>query len=362
MSREYFDLGIEPVVQGNHNEEVAESNEKEKFGKLMKENLENKAVFKIEFSSANEDGDLMVRHEGWTIIMKNAESINLGDGKKTYNARRRFYKVENEYHVVVTEIDESASTIYVSHAQATRILRHALSKKIRDELLAQQKDPSKRKQIILPARIASINDEEGFLRLDIAGFNIMGIANSKNLSYNRKECEKLSDAYRVGDELDVQIYSIGNLKNGMHIFVCGTTFSGRKNVWTGIGERFKEKDMVVVQCKRFIPSGAFIGSIDGEDISVLCIYPKFVRTRQEHLIQPGRSYKCVVIKVDEKAHKFKCKVLAPLDEEKVNKRTGLTESVEQAFIAELENTVVIDEAGLQNSVAEKVMSEEEILM
>lgn len=362
MGREYFDLGIEPVVKGTYTEEVTEDSGKEKFGKLMQENLKNKAVFKIEFSSANEDGDLMVRHEGWNIIMKNAESINLGDGKKTYNARRRFYKVENEYHVVVTEIDEDTSTIQVSHAQATRILRNALSKKIRDELLAQQKDPSKRKQIILPARIAAINDKEGFLRLDIAGFNIMGIANSKNLSYNRKECEKLSDAYKVGDELDVQVYSIGNLKNGMHIFVCGTTFNGRKNVWKGIGERFKEKDVVVVTCKRFIPSGAFIGSIEGEDISVLCVYPKFIRTRQEHLIQPGRSYKCVVIKVDEKAHKFKCKVLAPTEDDKIDKRTGLTEAVEQAFIAGLENEVVYDQAGLQNPVAEKVMSEEEILI
>lgn len=361
MSREYFDLGIEPVVKGTYTEEVSEDHGKEIFGKLMKENLQKKAVFQIVFSSANEDGDLIVRHEGWTIIMKNAESINLGDGKKTYNARRRFYKVENEYYVVVTDIDTTNSIIYVSHAQATRILRHALSKKIRNELLAQQKDPSKRKQIILPARIAAINDEEGFLRLDIGGFNIIGIANSRNLSYNKKECEKLSDAYNVGDELDVQVYSIGNLKNDMHIFVCGTTFSGRKNVWKGIGERFKEKDVVVVQCKRFLPSGAFIGSIEGEDISVLCAYPKFVRNRQEDLIQPGRFYKCVVVKVDEAAHKFKCKVLALTDDEKVNKRTGLTEAVESAFIADLEHTVVLDEAGLTNSVAEKVMSDEEIL-
>ena len=362
MSREYFDLGIEPVVKGNYPNEQTMDGAKETFGKLMKENMEKKAVFKIEFSSANAEGDLMVRHDGWNIVMKNAESLNLGDGKRTYNARRRFYKVENEYHVIVTDVDESSGTIFVSHAQATRMLRHTLSKKIRDELLAQQKNPKKRKPIILPARIVTIHNEEGFLRLDIAGFNIMGIANSRNLSYNRKECEKLSDAYTVGEVIDIQIYSIGNLKNGMHIFVCGNTFNGKKEVWKGISERFKVNDMVVVQCKRFVPSGAFVGSIEGEDISVLCIYPKFIRNGQEHLIKPGYFYKCMVMFIDENEHKFKCKVISTTDNEKVNKRTWLTASAESAFIAELEHNAIIDEAGLQNPVAEQIMNEDGLLL
>ena len=179
MAKKYFDLGIASPLSLNESKLSGNTIKKEAFRNLMKENMDDKVVFSMNFTSANKKGDLSVFHDGWNIVMKNAESINLGNGERRYNPQRRFFKLEKDYYVIVTDINDETNTIYVSHAKATRILRSALSKKLREELRAQARKEKPRQNIILPARVAAIHDDEELLRLDIAGFNIIGIANSK---------------------------------------------------------------------------------------------------------------------------------------------------------------------------------------
>lgn len=343
MENKYFDLGIASTLSVNENKTQKNSSEKEAFRRLMKENMESNAVFLIDFTSANKEGDLSVYCDGWNIVMTNAESLNLGDGERTYNPQRRFFKLEKEYHVMVTAIDDETSTIYVSHAKATRVLRAALSKKIREELRAQAHKKKAQKKIILPARVVAINDEEGLLRLDLAGFNIIGVANSKNLDYDKTKHKLLSDAYKLGDEIDVRVYRIGNLKNGIHVFHCGnTTIEG--NVWAGISERIKKDDLVVVRCNKITKYGAFLGEIEGEKVSVLCVYPKFLRSGREKEIKVGEYYKCSIMKLDEKNKKFTCNVISKVNRKRMpNEKSGISQAAENAFIATVTQEYSYDE-------------------
>lgn len=354
----YFDLGIESTLSVNENKTEGNTKEKEAFRRLMKENMESNAIFLIDFTSANKEGDLSVFHDGWNIVMKNAESLNLGNGERTYNPQRRFFKLEQEFHVMVTEIDDETSTIYVSHAQATRMLRAALSKKIREELRAQSRKEKPRKKVILPARIAAINDEEGLLRLDLAGFNIVGVASSRNLHYDRSKYKVLSEAFKVGDEIDIQVYRIGNLKNGMHIFHCGNTMM-RESAWKGISKRITKGSIVVVRCNRLTGTGAFIGELEGERVTVLCMYPRFIRDGKEDEIRPGEYYKCTVREIKEEKKSFKCNVLARVDRSKItNKNSGISSAAENAFIADVTHEREIDEPTMKHEVVNKIIKEQ----
>lgn len=357
LNEKYFDLGIEPRLHVGENNEKDDPKSKA-FRKLMQDNLDTKAIFTIEFNSANMQGDLAIYHDGWNIVMKNEESINLGNGVRKYNPQRRYFKLENEYHVIVTEIDDESRTIYVSHSQATRILRYALSAKIREQLKENQKKKTKdRKKIVLPARVSAINDEENFLKLDIAGFNIIGIAKKHNLNYDRIQYKKLSHAYKVGDEIDVQIYKIGTMSNGMHIFHCGNN-TLRENAWEGISKRIAKNDMIIVRCERLTGTGAFVGDLEGEDVSVFCIYPKFIRTNREDEIQPGQYYRCVVKELDEAKHNFKCSVVDKVKEKQLDKAvSGLKKSAENALILDFKKSATNDDMEMDHEMVTEAIKE-----
>lgn len=346
----YFDLGIDPRINIQENTHV--DVEKEKFRRIMQSNMESKAIFMIDFSSVNKAGDLSIFYNGWRIVMPNEECITLGNGKRKYNPQRRYFKLENQYHVIVTSIDEENGIIYVSHAQATRILRKALSSKIRNELKKHKKE---RSNIILPARIIAVNDEEDFLALDIAGFGINGIINRNNLRVGHSE--KLSDMYKVRTEMDVCIYRTSMLSNGMIVFLCREASINYEDGWKGISDRIAVGDLLIVKCIRDTGKNAFVGSIEGEQISALCIYPRYVRQNRTEEIQPGKYYRSVVIEVDEQKHSLKCKIIANARKELLaQKNSGLLERVEDVYIAAIPKNIN-DENTLNEKVVEDVLQD-----
>lgn len=350
---EYFDLGIEPRIN------IKESNnnhidvEKENFRRIMKSNMESKAIFLINFSSVNKEGDLSIFYNGWRIIMPNKECVTLGNGQKGYNPQRRYFKLENQYHVIVTSIDEENGIIYVSHAQATRILRKTLATRIRNELKKLKKN---RSNIVLPARITAVDDEQEFIVLDIAGFGISGIINRHNLRIGRTE--KLSDIYKVGSEIDVCVYRVSKLSNSMNVFLCRENSLNREEGWKGISNRISVGDLLLVKCIRNTEKGSFVGAIEGERVSVLCIYPRYVRQNRTEDIQTGRYYRAVVIQVDEKKHSLICKIIANARKEHLpQKSSGLLENVENAYIAINSPLKTKDENTLDETVVERVLQD-----
>lgn len=355
IMKEYFDLGIEPMMDADERKEVKGQDD---FLKQMKANLDKKSVFAIEFSTANQQGDLSVNYNGWKIVMLNADTINLGNGERTYNPSRRFFKLENEYYVVVKSINEVENTIYVSHAEATRILRASLSKKIREEL-KNRKQKKEKKKIVLPARISQINDEYGFLKLDIAGFNIIGIAHSRNLDYDRARYTNLSDYYNVGEEIDVNIYNIGNIdvkgENTLHVFLCSNTMM-EEDAWAGIEKRIKKRDMVIVKCLKKTNASAFVGEIQGERVSVLAISHLLQKTGIEP--EPGKYYRAVVNEVSESKHSLKVLVLSEFQKKLYFKKSGLTAREEAAFVKGMEECPK-DFDEINKDVVEKIIKEQE---
>lgn len=353
MSTNYYNLGLEPNIKIQENVNGSIDVEKENFRRIMKNNMENKAIFLIEFSNVNKEGDLSIYHNGWRIIMPNKECITLGDGKKGYNPQRRYFKIENQYHVIVTSIDEENSIIYVSHAQATRILRKTLATKIRNELKKQRKE--KKSKIILPARIVAVDDDQEYIALDIAGFGISGIINRNNLRVGHSQ--KLSDVYKVRSEIDVCVYRISQLPNGMNVFLCRENSLNIGDAWKGISDRISSGDLVIVKCVK-LNNGSFVGSIEGERVSVLCIYPRYRRQKRTEEIQVGQYYRAVVVEMDEKKHSLICKVLSNAQKEQLsNKESGLTESIENAYIA-INATPKNDENNFNKKIVEDIMQNE----
>ena len=291
MNAKYYDLGIEPLIDGKISPSHRNHEAYESFREQMRECCENETILEISFSSAAANGDLKITSDGWQIIMKNAECRTLGDGVKEYDPIKRNFMVDRTYQVIVDEIDEVGGIIYVSHAKASRLLRAYTVSQLRKELKAQRRKKAQdRKDIVLPARVIGVNDKKGYVQVDIMGHHIFGIIPRKEWSYHMKDDEKLSEIVEIGSTIDVLVYRYDVYSNDRKVFYCSNRRLA-EDPWVGLERRIAQGDTVVVKCDKLVKY-AFIGHIEGERVPVLGIYPIFQQRGITDEIKVGRSYEC----------------------------------------------------------------------
>ena len=299
MNTKYFDVGVETTLKGTS---MQQFQEEDTFLKLMKEKMEKQEVILVTFSSADQKGNLKINHNGWLMEMPNAEcNIN----RKEYDVKYKHHMLNRQYNVMITQIDEENKKIMVSYALVARILRQHVMQKIMTQLEVNKKKPTEKKSILLPGKVTRIDEESGYIFLDLCGYQITGCV--KPTEWDKQQNGE-NILPKIGESYDVVVYSAGRIvsgnMNGLKVFYC----SRRRivsNEWDGIQERYVKGDIVNVTCVRINKaSGTFLGKIEGEDIPVLCLYSVFKNKGNEDLIVRNGVYQAKVIKVSEEKRRF----------------------------------------------------------
>lgn len=304
----YFNLDVEPLIK------VKETKETNSVMDELKENMEQKEILEIKFSKVNKMGDLYTWMNGVTIIMENPECVFLGKDGNRYETRKKHIKLQQTYQVIVIKIDEENMTVYVSHAQASRIIRRHILHRIQKQLKINKKvniPDEEKEKIILPATVVKILKDMNSVYINIYGYGIAGIVEAKEWSYSY--IKDISDYANIGDRIDIEILGYrlkreDSLSEARGMYVCS-----RKEVmedpWKGIEEKYTRGDIVnikIIKKKEFLSLGYVVGD---ENINVVC-----VKKHNDLRIVQGSTYQGVVLYAAEEKRKFKVKLFKEIEE------------------------------------------------
>lgn len=262
-----------------------------------RECMERKGVLEVEFSAADEEGNLYVMNtDGVMVVLKGND---LSEDLEYYRARIKDKFLANAFSVKITDIDEENGIVYVrSSRNNTNNIRRRISNEIQGEL---------RKGLMphVVGRPRRIDPNKVYV--DILCKGILGICNVDKWQagftrYIEEECstDLVYDFVITGQLAPVP---------GKQAAYALSRVPFTKDPWTQVPAHVEKDSVLVVKCID-LPEGKSYWwgkSPVVQNIDIMCDYNDNIR------VLAGNSYKCKVKECDRDAHILKAVPFAIAD-------------------------------------------------
>lgn len=297
--------GIKPYL--NKKDEKINKDSLDRYKKLF----ESQEIIQLKFERASYSTNELCIDEivdGETIIVKmsHEDSIN------HFNQKHRLSnKLEVEYSVVVTGINEHDKEVSVSHSLAMKMLKKQVNDQIK--LNMERKRAGEDIKVILPVKVIRIDTFKNMALVDICGYGIKGFipgALAQHLGVN-----SISRLMKPGEVFDVEILHPKTNEDGQHMYCC-SRISTLSNPWSGIENKFHKNDIIQVVCVQKRKRNWF-GEIKGlSGIQVFCEYPDESNGVTNILVQEGHRYLGYIYSVSEERKLLKARIYKEIPLEK----------------------------------------------
>jgi ribosomal protein S1 len=256
---------------------------------LYREYLENKTVFQVTITHADHQGNLYFPISDTIKGILSNEDVATGG----YDQRKRAKFVGRKFGVMVTKVEESTNTVYVSYIQAKAHVKAHFKNtlKLGDEVRA---------------RVLSLDVEKRQVYLDIEGCGLFGFMGLKYWSHGKIYSPQ--KAIKRFDTVTVKIMDILPSKHGQEsMYICN-----RKDCipdpWKGIEERFPKNSIILVTCMDIYPDKWFAPA-PGTDLDIYCEYPR----DNSMMIKLGHQYKVRIYNVSEEKKVLKARPIQEVE-------------------------------------------------
>ncbi len=282
--------------------------DKEKIAKILQTKYDNADVLQVKATSANKGGLLCQfgDYEGFLPVSQLASShypkVSTGDREEIYNRLKRL--IGQIFNVKILNFEPSSGKLIFSEKAAGDTLQQEKIKRIKigDKFKAE---------------ITGIVNFGLFVKIKIPETTeeIEGLVHISEVSWDR--VENLSNLFKVGETIDVQIIAIENNRISLSIKRL------LPDPWLKAAASYKIGQIVEGEIAKITPFGAFVkvSSLDGlvhiSELGEKIIDPKEV-------VKEGEKYKFRIVSIEPDLHKLSLSLKNIKEEELIIKKKTVT--------------------------------------